>query len=99
MQDADFDRVLGLGGQCRGKAECQSRRGGKQAAGERSLGDRAEGCMHRDVLLFDGQQTADAVRQARNRKRRAKPARGVSYCENKVICVILLVPGAEREGL
>src|SRR6266705_2370149 len=22
MEDADFDRVLGLGGQCRGKAEC-----------------------------------------------------------------------------
>jgi len=58
MQDADFDRVLRPGGNCRGKAERQSRRGGKQVAGERSLGDRAEGCMHRDVLLFDGQRAA-----------------------------------------
>ena len=60
MQDADFDRVLGPGGKCRGKAECQSRGGGKQVAGERSLGDRAERCVHRDVLLFDGQRNGCA---------------------------------------
>jgi hypothetical protein len=52
MEDADFNRVLGLGGKRRREAECQSRRGGKQAAGERSLGDRTGGCVHRDVLLL-----------------------------------------------
>ena len=61
MQDADFDRVLGLGGKRRRKAECQPRRGGKQAAGERSLGDRTDGCVHRDVLLLTRGKRLKAV--------------------------------------
>ena len=50
MQDADLDRVVGLGGQCRRKAEGETRRGGKPAAAPRSLSDRANGFEHRDVL-------------------------------------------------
>ena len=64
MEDADLDGVLGLGGQCRRKAECQSRRRGKQTAGERSRGDRADGCMHRDVLLLTRSDGARAVADA-----------------------------------
>src|SRR5262249_11963091 len=41
-----------LGGTRPGKAKGNPRRGGKQAAGERSLGDRTDGCVHRDVLLL-----------------------------------------------
>jgi hypothetical protein len=56
-----LDRLLGLGGKRRCKAECQPRRGGKQAAGERSLGDRTDGCVHRDVLLLTRGKQGKAV--------------------------------------
>src|SRR5260370_354953 len=49
-----------------------SRRNHKQAAGKRSLDDRGDGCMHRDVLLFDARQAAQSRLRALNRKRRAK---------------------------
>jgi hypothetical protein len=52
---------LGLGGKRRRKAECQPRRGGKQAAGERSLGDRTDGYVHRDVLLLTRGKRLKAV--------------------------------------
>jgi hypothetical protein len=44
-------------------------------AGERSLGDRSDGCLHRDVLLFDARQNGVEPLQGVNRKRRAKPRR------------------------
>ena len=73
MQDADLDRVLGLGGECRRQGpSAKSRRGGKQAAAERSLGDRANRCVHRDVLLLTRKQTAQSRPQRRNCKRHAK---------------------------
>ena len=59
MENSDFDRVLGRGGGCRAKPKCQSkserRRGDKPTAGERSLRDRANECLHRDVLLLTPQ--------------------------------------------
>jgi hypothetical protein len=50
----------------RRKAECQSRRGGKQAAGERSLGDCTDGCVHRDVLLLTRGKRLEAVCESLN---------------------------------
>src|SRR6185312_11182071 len=61
-KDADLDRVLGLGRKCRRQAERQSRRGGKQAAAEWSLGDRANRCVHCDVLLLTRNRRLRAVR-------------------------------------
>ena len=71
MEDADLDGVLRLGGKRCRKAECQSRRGSKEIPGERSL-DRGDGCVHRDVLLFDARQTAQSRLRGWNRKRHAK---------------------------
>ena len=42
MENADFDRVFGLGGQRRRQAQGKTRRGCKPAAASRSLCDRAE---------------------------------------------------------
>ena len=66
MENSDFDRVLGRGGEAASvpvQPECQSRRGGKPTAGERSLRDRANECLHRDVLLLTP-QTGKSVRVA-----------------------------------
>jgi hypothetical protein len=62
MENADFDRILGLGGQCRQETEGKTRRGGKPAA-RRSPGDRAYGIEHRDVLVFDARDRPGAVPQ------------------------------------
>jgi hypothetical protein len=74
MQDADLDGVLRLGGQGRRHAERQPGRGGKQAEAERSLGDRANRCVHRNVLLLTRNRRLAGRPQGQNRKRRAKPA-------------------------
>ena len=60
MENADFDRILGLGGQCRQETKGKTRRGGKPAA-RRSPGDRACGIEHRDVLVFDARDRPGAV--------------------------------------
>jgi hypothetical protein len=75
VENADFNGVLSLGGKRGGQAKCQPRRGHKQAAGKRSLDDRSDGCMHRDVLLFDARQAAQSRLRALNRKQRAKRQR------------------------
>src|ERR1700719_5275911 len=62
MENADFDRILGLGGQCRQETKGKTRRGGKPAA-RRSPGDRAYGIEHRDVLVFDARDRPGAVPQ------------------------------------
>ena len=79
-----------LAGKCRRKAERQARRGGKPAAGERSLGDRANGCEHRDVLLLTRAngpapvgRTPAAARGRGNRKPRAKPTAAASHCSSR----------------
>ena len=64
MENADFDRILGLGGQRRqetkGKTKGKTRRGGKPAV-RRSPGDRACGIEHRDVLVFDARDRPGTV--------------------------------------
>jgi len=60
MENADFDRILGLGGQRRQETKGKTRRGGKPAA-RRSPGDRACGIEHRDVLVFDARDRPGAV--------------------------------------
>jgi len=75
MEDADLDGILRLGAKGRPKAERQSRRGDKEMPGERSHYDRSDGCLHRDVLLFDARQTAQSRLRGGNRKPRAKPKR------------------------
>src|SRR5262249_5863452 len=64
MEDADFNRLLGLGGKRRREAKCQSRRGGKQAAGERSLGGRTGGGVRSDVLLLTPRKRSKTVATA-----------------------------------
>ena len=60
MENADFDRILGLGGQRRQETKGKTRRGGKPAA-RRSPGDRAYGIEHRDVLVFDARDRPGTV--------------------------------------
>jgi hypothetical protein len=62
MENADFDRILGLGGQRRQETKGKTRRGGKPPA-RRSPGDRAYGIEHRDVLVFDARDRPGAVPQ------------------------------------
>ena len=50
MENADFDRIFGLGGHCRRQAKGKTRRGCKPTTTPRSLCDRANGFEHRDVL-------------------------------------------------
>ena len=62
MENADFDRILGLGGQRRQETKGKTRRSGKPAA-RRSPGDRAYGIEHRDVLVFDARDRPGTVPQ------------------------------------
>ena len=61
MENADFDRLVGLCGQCRSEAEGKTRRSGKPAAAPRSFSDRANGFEHRDVLCLDARVRPGAV--------------------------------------
>ena len=74
MEDADLDGLLRVGAKRCRKAERQSRRGDKEMPGERSHYDRSDGCLHRDVLLFDARQTVQSRLHGWNRKRHAKPS-------------------------
>ena len=53
MEDADFDRVLSLGGEGGREAHREASRGREPAAAVRSIRDRTEWVEHHNVLCFD----------------------------------------------
>ncbi len=79
MQNADFDRVLGLGGHCHHKAESQTGRGRKPAAASRPPSGRAIGVEHRDVLCLTRNGPGAIPLNKVNGKERAKLWRDLRY--------------------
>jgi len=76
MENADFDRVLGLGGQRRQETKGKTRRGGKPAA-RRSPGDAPMGLSIAMSSCLTRATGPAPSRSSLNRKERAKQRRAL----------------------